>query len=73
MQNLKYETNEHIYKTETFIDTEYRFVVATLGAVRKEELGVWNQQIQTITYRIYKPQGPMINQRQLYLIFGDKP
>ena len=43
MWNLKYDTNEHIYETETFTDIENRLVVAKgeRGWGRKG-LGVWD-------------------------------
>lgn len=66
MQNLKYVTNEHIYKTET----------ASIG--HREEpcgcqegegmggggLGVWDWQMQTVTFRKDKQQGPNVQHRK---------
>ena len=49
MQNLKYSTNEPIYKTETDSDTDNRLVVVVGGHAEKwDGLGVWGQQMQTI-------------------------
>ena len=45
MQDLKYDTNELIYETETLTDVENRLVVAK---GKGEGLGVWDQQMQTI-------------------------
>ena len=57
--NLKYDTNEHIYKTET--DTEIRLVIAK-GEVGRERDGltVWGWKMQTITFRMDKQQGPTV-------------
>ena len=35
-------------------------------------LGVWGQQMQTITYRMNKQQGPTLQNRELYLISWDR-
>ena len=41
--NLKYDTNEPIYKIERFTDTENRFAVAKREkGWRREGLGVWD-------------------------------
>ena len=42
MWNLKYDTNEPIYKTETDTDIENRLVVAKGEGVGREGLGVWD-------------------------------
>ena len=34
-----------------------------------DKLGVWDQQIQTTIYKIYKHQGPTVQHRELYSIF----
>ena len=41
MWNLKYDTNQHIYKTETLTDIEKRLVVAK-GEEEGEGSGVWD-------------------------------
>ena len=41
MWNIKYDTNELIYKTETDSDIENRLVVAK-GGVGRDGLGVWD-------------------------------
>ena len=75
MWNLKYDTNELIYETETDSQTQR----TDLWLPRwKEEwgrdgLGVWDQQIQTIIYRMDKQQGPTAQDRELYSISCDKP
>ena len=43
------------------------------GGWRKEGLGVWDYQIQTIIYRMDKQQGPTVLHRELYSISCDKP
>ena len=40
MWNLKYDTNEPIFKTETDSQTQNRLVVAK--EERRDELGVWD-------------------------------
>ena len=39
----------------------------------REDLGVWDQQMQTIMYRMDKQQGPTVQHRELYAIPCDKP
>ena len=36
-------------------------------------LGVWNQQMQTIIYRMDKQQGPTVEHRELYSVAYDEP
>ena len=43
------------------------------GGWGREGLGVWDQQIQTITYIMDKQQGPTVEHRELYSISCDKP
>ena len=55
MWNLKYDTNEHIYKTKT----THRYREQTWDCQegwgwQRERLGVWDWQMQTITYRMDK-------------------
>ena len=73
MQNLKYGTNEPMYETETDSQTENKHVVAKAGVQRRKGLGVWDQPMQTIIYRMDKQQGPTIQYRELYSISCDKP
>ena len=51
MWNLNYDTNEPIYRTETDSETQ-RTDCGCQGEEEKEwdGLGVWSQQIQTITF-----------------------
>ena len=51
MWNLKYGTTESPYKTETDSQTQ-RTDLSCQGEGRWEGLGVWGQQMQTITFRL---------------------
>lgn len=55
MWNLKYDTNEFIYKTE--IDSQIYRTDLWLPKVGVGRLAVWDQQMQSIIYRMDK-QGP---------------
>ena len=65
MQNLKYDTNEPIYKTET--DSQTQRTDLQLPR-RREGLGVWDQQMQSIIYRMDKEEGPTVQHREIYSI-----
>ena len=39
----------------------------------RDRLGVWGWQMQTITFRMNKQQGPNVQHRELYSISCDKP
>ena len=54
MWNIKYGTNEPIYRTETDPDMENRLVVAKRKGGRHGMYGVWGWQMQTITFRMVK-------------------
>ena len=69
MWNLKYDINEPIYKTETDSQTQRTDLWLPRG---RDGLGVWSQQMQTITYRMDKQQGPTVQHRELYSISSDK-
>ena len=49
MQNLKYDTNKLIYKTETDLQTQKLIPKEKRG---RDKLGVWDQQIQTTVYKM---------------------
>ena len=51
MGNLKYNTNEPMYETETDLQ---RTNCGCQEMVREDGLGVWGQQMKAITYRIDK-------------------
>ena len=75
MWNLKYSTNEPIYKTE--IDSQTQSTDLWLprgrGGRDRDGLGVWGWQMQNITFRMDKQQGPNVQHRELYLVPYDKP
>ena len=54
MWNLKYDTNEPIYETETDSQTQRTDLSIAKGDGEwgTDGLGVWGQQMQTITHRI---------------------
>ena len=56
MWNLKHDTHEPIYETDTY--TENSHVVAK-GEAGVRGMGVWSKQMQTTTYRMDK-QGPTV-------------
>ena len=65
--NLKYDINEHIYETKT--DSQIQRTDLWMPRGRGEEgLGVWDQQMQTIIYRMDKQQCPTVQHRELYSI-----
>ena len=59
-------------KQKRFTDIKNRLVVAK-GEGRREGLGVWGQQMQTIVYRMDKQPGPTVQHRELRSISYDKP
>ena len=70
MWNLKYGTNELIYKTEKDSQTQKEQTCGCQGGERwgRDRLGVWGQQMQAITYRMDEQQGLTIQHRELYSI-----
>ena len=71
MWNLKYNTKDLIYQTETDTQRSKLWLPRWRG-MREAWMGVRNQQMQTITYRIDKQQGPTVQHRELYPISGNK-
>ena len=43
------------------------------GGRERGGLGIWGWQMQTITFRMDKQQGPAVQHRELYPISWDKP
>ena len=43
------------------------------GGGGREGLGVWDEQMRTITYRMDKQQGPAAWHRELYSVYCDNP
>ena len=68
MWNLKYDTNELIYETERDRHREQTCGCQGGGGWERDKLGVWDQQMQTIIYRMDKQQGPTVQHRELYSI-----
>ena len=59
MWNLKYDTNELIYKTETDSQTQRTDLLLPRGrGVGEGWIGSWGQQMETSIYRMDKQQGP---------------
>ena len=74
MWNLKYDTNEFIYETETDSQTQRTDLwLQEGGAVGEGCIGIWGQQMHTSIYRMEKQQGPTVEHRELYSISCDKP
>ena len=81
MWNLKYDTNELIYKTNRFTDIENKVMLTTAEkGWGWDKPGIWNYQIQTTMYKIhkqkkkiYKQQGPTVLHRKLDSISCNKP
>ena len=63
MWNLKHDTNELITETDSQRQKGTLWLPKGKG---KDKLGVWDQQIQSTTYKIDKHQGPIIWHRELY-------
>ena len=49
MQNLKYDTNELIYKTER--DSHRKQTEGEVGIWGRDKAGVWDEQIHTTVYK----------------------
>ena len=73
--NLKYDTNDHIYKKKEDSQRQRTDLWLTKGREdgKGKDWGGWDQQMQTITHRMDKQQGPTVQQRELYSISCDKP
>ena len=69
MQNLTHDTNELNYEKDTDSGTERTEEEVWQGC----GLELWDQQMQTIIYRMDKQQGPTVQHRELYSISCDKP
>ena len=61
MWNLKYDTNELIYETETDSQTERTDLWGPRGGGwEREGVGIWGLQVQTSKYRMDKQQAPTV-------------
>ena len=66
MQNLKKDTNEVIYKTETDSQTQKTNYGCQRGKVGMEnKLGVWDCHIHTSISKIDNQKGPTVQHREL--------
>ena len=73
MWNLKNDTNEPIYKTETDSQTQKTNLWLPKGKrVGRGKLGIWDQQIQTTIYQIDKQQGSIVQHSELYSLSFNK-
>ena len=67
MWNLKYDTNEAIYKIETDSHTQRTDLwLSREGGWGRDGVDVWDQQMQTVIYRMAKQQGPTVQDRELH-------
>ena len=57
MNTSKKQKQTHRHKEQTY---------GCQGGEGREGLGVWDQQMQTIIYRMDKQQGPTVQHRELY-------
>ena len=80
MWNLKYDTNELIYKTflqNLFTKQAHRHRKQIYGYQKGkkvgDKLGVWDQQIQTAISKTDKQQGTTVQHRELYSVSCNKP
>ena len=69
MWNLKYDINELIYETETEPQTQS---TALWLLWWEGKIGSWDQQMQTIMYRMDKQQDPRAHHREAYSTSCDK-
>ena len=65
MQNLKYDTNEFINKTE--IDSWTQKTNQKENSKTERKSGIWGEQIQTTIYNTGKQQGPTVQHKELYI------
>ena len=70
MWNLKYDTNELIYETDSQAQRTDLWLPMGREAGGMDGLGVQDQQMQTIIYRMDKQQGPTAGN---YILYCDKP
>ena len=72
MQNLKKDTNELIYKTETDSQTSKINLWLQRGSVGvKEGLGAWGLAYAHYVYRMDSQWGPAVQDMEIYSIFCD--
>ena len=71
MWNLKYGTNELLYETEK--DSQTQKTDLWLPWWQEGVKGMGPLQMQTITFRMDKQQGPTVQHRELYSISWNRP
>ena len=67
MQNLKYGTNETDSQTQS-----EQTCGCQRGGWKRDGLGNWGQQMQTVTFRMDKQQGLTEQHRELYPVSWDR-
>ena len=74
MQNLKYNTNELIYKAETDSQTQRMNLWLPEGkGVGRNSQGVWEWHIHNTVFKMYNQQRPTLQHRDLYSISCNNP
>ena len=74
MWNLNYDTKELIQETETDSQIQRTDLQLSKGVRQGTDAWrVWDQQMQTIIYRMDKQQGPTVQHRELYSMSYNKP
>ena len=64
----------NLFKKQKQIHRHREQICGCLGGERERDgLGIWGWQIQTITFRIDKQQGPTVQHRELYPVSWGKP
>ena len=63
----------NLFTKETYRHRNQTYGCQGEGGWRRDGLGVWDQRVQTIMYKMDKKQGPTVQHRELYSISCDKP
>ena len=73
MWNLKSDTSEPIYETETESWAQRIDWLPSRVSWERDGVGVCDQQMQAFIWRMDKQQGPTVQHREVYSILYDKP
>ena len=74
MWNLRYDTNEPVYETETESQTQTADCWwPRAGCWGRDGEGGWGWQMYAFVYRIDKQQGHTVQHRELHSVSYDKP